>query len=134
MNFLEALRAADIAELPDNRFNFVSLTTSKWGGEKPPCCAIGGANLMGGKAFIEVDSRDSKLTIESYTSFSRVADAWPCLGQPTNIQFCWICRGKPLSSVKSMDRLVIHLYDFHEFSRTEIADLLEEKFPEIDWN
>lgn len=36
----DALRKADEMGLPDLRRQFIEFDPAKWGGEKPPCCAI----------------------------------------------------------------------------------------------
>ena len=53
MKFSDALRLADQLELPDLRGSFIQVKVSKWGGDKPPCCAIGGANIASGLVVID---------------------------------------------------------------------------------
>lgn len=139
MKFTDALRLADELEIPDQRHTFVIADISKWNGEKPLCCAIGGANAAAGKTIIEVREHEPRyLTVDSIVSF-RNWSHWPALATPFSGRRPSICLSSGLgceprvSVAGNMAGAVIHLYDKHNFSRTQIAEYLEKRFSKLDW-
>ena len=113
----DMLRKADLLELPDTPGVYIEAYTSLWGGEKPPCCAIGGANVARGE---QMDIVDGKITnILSFMTLEHM--------EVDNIKVparCPVC-GKNRAVLNQLESCVIHLYDDHRLSRTEIADMLE---------
>lgn len=120
MKFTQALRMADELGLPDLRNQFIEERLQKWNGEKPPCCAIGGANIAAG--LFEFDavitpSDETWLTVASVESATKHSYI------PARMVACphsACVAGKGLMSVR-----IAHLYDDHEWSRTRIAEWLE---------
>lgn len=117
MKFTEALRLADEMGLPDLRCNFIEADTSKWVGEKPPCCAIGGANVAS-RAFV-YETEDGRLTHSSYASACGDDNEW--LNRTAIVMDCG-CKTQVSALAR---RAITHLYDYHEWSRTQIADYLD---------
>ena len=134
MKFSDALRLADQLELPDLRGSFIQVKVSKWGGDKPPCCAIGGANIASGLVVIDTFrdvttyTRKGKEIIEKYvfltynSKLSR-ADHW---FNSEKIVFCMICERLSIPRDRfDLIGLVVHLYDNHLLSRTLVADYFD---------
>lgn len=119
MKFSDELRLADEIGLPDLRQAFVMVDTREWGGEKPPCCAIGGANIASGRVRIVPDENGHVPNAQCLAANKR-----PQLHHTSDVAhdwtYCPVCRyDEPYSA------LVIHLYDNHLWSRTQIADWLD---------
>lgn len=139
MKFSDALRLADEMELPNLRQNYVERTMENWGGEKPPCCAIGGANVAAGRVTYDWhgderwDGKNQgfepihKLTSTAELTFQQY---WgPVLAEDVNCpgEFG---EGHCGALYQELSEAIIHLYDSHEWSRTRIADWLDEVAPE----
>ncbi len=120
MKLSDAMREADARELPNLRFRFIQVAKDRWGGEKPPCCAIGGANVVRGIPF----KFNGKLLAQD-SAFAAQAIDWAELA-PCDAE--WTCPVSPVACLGSKDTLntITHLYDHHLWSRTQIADWLDE--------
>lgn len=112
LTFSEAMREADRMGLPDRRGFFIELDVSAWGGEKPPCCAIGGANVVA-KGVEVIDAR----------VFGRMMYEVSPKALLKKI-LCPAC----VECVGAANWVVPHLYDSHLWSRTHIADWLDSIF------
>lgn len=121
MKFSEALREADARGLPDRCAAFIARDTREWMGEKPPCCAIGGAAVVSGSFQFEVDPESGYLMEHSRLSAQTAdrCDDWKDIVHGTS--WCPMCRYKDPTY-----NMVMHLYDAHLWSRTQIADWLDE--------
>lgn len=118
MKLSDAMRLADEMGLPDLRESYVSNAPGLWGGEKPPCCAIGGANIATGRTTITVIgdeemqwTSEEGLPIESVDGFDF----------PDIETYCPVCSARD----RYVDVQIVHLYDDHKWSRTQIADWLD---------
>lgn len=120
--FTDYMREADALELPNLRFELVEPDTTKWGGEKPPCCAIGGAIVAAGRGRLDDDGFYG-------------LDGWPV---PR-----WLeaqmgrCPDTDCAIARAVPNIVAHLFDTHRWSRTRIADWVDATFgrdhDESDW-
>lgn len=121
MKFSDALREADARGLPDLRNRYIAHDTRKWVGEKPPCCAIGGAAVVSGSFEFEMNQESGFLSGHSYHSAETAdhCEDWEDIVQGTS--WCPVCHIKGAT-----DDIVVHLYDTHLWSRTQIADWLDE--------
>lgn len=144
-----ALRLADAMELPDLRGDWLETNVDHWGGEKPPCCAIGGANIASGRTPIvtgegvdddglmkinqegEAVERWARAEgrIESLSGFVEY-DEW--LDRLDSSFDLVICPAPPSECAQPgqgryLDNIVVHLYDDHLWTRTEIADWLDSR-------
>lgn len=117
---VEFLSSFDEMELPDLRGKFVELDTSKWGGEKPPCCAIGGANVAARRFEFEVDE-DGWLTFQSRESARRRDGLVDFSSSRINCPYSTCVQSAGVAAYA----IIIHLYDYHLWSRTQIADYLD---------
>lgn len=121
MKFADALREADARGLPDLRNRYIAHDIRKWVGEKPPCCAIGGAAVVSGSFEFETEPESDYLSRHSYMS-AQTADRcedWKAIQK--------VVAGCPACPEKDTTYYTItHLYDDHEWSRTQIADWLDE--------
>jgi hypothetical protein len=115
MTMMDAMRLADEIGLPDYRGDFVHRYARDWGGEKPPSCAIGGANIAVGRAVI---SPDDDGWVPS-TQHIAAGHWWGPVGILTDCPVCALANAYPLH------QLTAHLYDDHEWSRTQVADWLD---------
>ena len=138
MNFQEALRRADEMRLPDLRMMFIQPYIRRWEGEVPPCCAIGGAAVASGDFKFELEdftlqlhsggqrlTRDSERTSYSAPSCSNWEDV------ARKVDYAIACPATPCPDgyrSNSLYELVVHLYDDHEWSRTQIADYFDAYF------
>ena len=135
MKFSDALRLADQLELPDLRGSFVQVKVSKWGGDKPPCCAIGGANIASGLVVVDTftdvatythkgEETIEKYVFLTYTSKLSRADHW---FNSEKIVFCMICERLSIPRDRfdliGLASLAVHLYN-HLLSRTLVADYI----------
>ena len=123
MTTAEALRAADRAELPDLRNSYIEASVAAWGGEKPPCCAIGGAALMSG-VMMEF-SADNRLVVNEDKFFRPLTSDWQAVGNMKVTCPACLPSTYPRAWQGVGDAAIAHLYDVHGWSRTEIADWLD---------
>ena len=120
MKVSEAMRLADELGLPDLRNGFIQVYTPGWKGEKPACCAIGGA-AVASRSFQFEARDDGMLTYVaqmSATSANRCED-WKSLRRWR--RQCPVCKRGQSTAYG----VVMHLYDRHWWSRTQIADWLD---------
>lgn len=117
MKLSDAMRLADEIGLPDLRRKFVQRHTLLWAGEKPPCCAIGGANIAAGHVWIVpfdgMVPHEQMVAASSTEGFD---------GIPTGSVKC---PGGGCDEVGVEAVVIICLYDRHDWSRTRIADWLD---------
>lgn len=119
MKLPEALRLADAMELPNARGHFITINVSEWGGEKPPCCAIGGANIATRAVTIEIEN--GQVTNETVSAAQKYY--WWFTAASSEF-FSMKC---PCDSRRdTVPHTVMHLYDVHNWSRSRIADWLDE--------
>ena len=124
----DAMRLADEMGLPDLQNEFVAGIVDDWGGEKPPCCAIAGANIASGRVRIEPVNRVvphwQQLAVQRTGGFDYPKRFPKCPASnevpPEGESF-----GCSYSGSGSTRSRIIHLYDDHGWSRTEIADWLD---------
>jgi hypothetical protein len=117
------MRLADQMGLPDRRASFIEGDLSKWEGEKPPCCAIGGASVAS-RSFQFESTVDQILSDESLNSarFINACHDWHEF-VAYRVYACPVC---PIIK-DSAYRACIHLYDAHLWSRTQIGDWLDSQ-------
>ena len=130
MKFTQALRLADELELPDLRGQFVQLYLKDWGGEKPPCCAIGGAAVASGQVAIGFeDSPFGDTVLLALTDEAIHSAESPTFDDAVFSDLQWDlvfqCPEGDYPQGMSLKTIVIHLYDHHLWSRTQIADWLD---------
>jgi hypothetical protein len=113
--FAEALRLADEMGLPDKRQAFIEADTRLWGGEKPPCCAIGGANIASGR--VQIVPEHGWVPLRQI----HAASDWSWIGKQTRRR-CPSC-GRSVGFQEG--GVIAHIYDDHKWSRTQIADWLD---------
>lgn len=122
--FTDYMREADGRELPDLRMAFIEYDTAKWGGEKPPCCAVGGANICAGVPYV-VGEDGFVLRGMQVNSVPEWLDAASISGK------CHLCGSAMHHGWPP------HLYDEHGWSRTQIADYIDATYgrdhDETDW-
>jgi hypothetical protein len=133
MKLSEAMRLADELELPELRGEYVAQVVEKWGGEKPPCCAIGGAAIACGgwqPEFIEsYGGKRLVLTGTAYVSamMPQVDDA-ELLSRQCRRQ-CPVCRARFYERFPqrgwTFRYYIEHLFDQHKWSRTRIANWID---------
>jgi hypothetical protein len=112
--FTDYMRDADILQLPDLREGYIELNLRLWDNEKPPCCAVGGANLAAGVNL-------------GITSDDTVLEGGRAL--MVGVQPSWILKlSEPCPECVVDAFSIIHMYDDHEWSRTKIADYLDDTF------
>lgn len=112
----QALRLADKFGIPEIRGKYIEAFLSKWPGEKMPCCAIGAAALVcgtrpkiedgaviNGKDFQDVNSSD-----------------WHKLKYIEKVHPVYSCSC-------SLGYTIMNLFDKHKWTRTAIADWIEEQ-------
>lgn len=109
-----SLRKADALELPDLRCSYIDPHVANWGGEKPPCCAIGGANVADGNVEMQFVGKEPVLSANSVIA----AQEWRW---PNLVTWCPACT----VTGSELENLVAHLYDSHEWSRSQIADWID---------
>ena len=126
MNFQEALRRADGMGLPDLRMMFIQPYIRLWEGEAPPCCAIGGAAVASGD--FKFQSVGQRLTLGSERSARSALSCSNWVDVARKVDYAIACPATPCPDgyrSNSLYELVMHLYDDHGWSRTQIADYLD---------
>jgi hypothetical protein len=125
MKHSDAMRKADELGLPDRRGVWVSRFPSEWAGEKPACCAIGGANVAAGNlsfaqgvGVITTDP-DRAMSTDGF-DVPNVSRSW--LRCPH--KRCY-ASGRDYGPHSQLRDMVAHLYDDHGWGRTQIADWLD---------
>lgn len=125
MKLAEYLRLADEMGIPDLRNGYIHSVVDNWEGELPPSCAIGGA-AVAARDFqyesFQIYNR-TVLTDESSKSAENVpsAEDWDLVENT----YTW-CPLRPCQEIKlPITSMVIHLYDDHSWTRTQIADWLD---------
>ncbi len=114
MKLIEALREADRRGFPQIKHFYFEPNTSKWSGEVPPSCALGGALMAAGMIHVELNNN-----MESVAD-SSMPEEWRMGG----VQ-CELCGEADYHD--SNDSFIPHLNDDHGLTRTEIADYLEAR-------
>ncbi len=108
MKLIEALREADRRGFPQIKENYFEENTSKWTSEIPPSCALGGALMAAGLIHFQKNVAMTPLS-DRVTPSEWFGEDLPC-------DLCESSNG---------GNLVPHLNDYHELTRTEIANYLE---------
>lgn len=127
MKLSDAMRLADEMGLPDARGQWVSKHVSEWEGEKPACCAIGGANVAVGNLSFSQLSPDGDVRTDLQRAASTEGFDVP------NVSRSWLrcphkrcyASGRDFGPHSQLRDMVAHLYDDHAWSRTTIADWLD---------
>ena len=119
MNLADAMREADRLGLPDHRNDWIEENTTQWGGDLPPCCAIGGAAIAAG--LVAIVPEGGLVPVDQYYA---LGDAqWHFVDIEDEAIVCPSCaEGNPEQIPLFM---TMHLYDHHNWSRTQIADWLD---------
>lgn len=124
MKFTEALRLADEMELPDSVGQFMVYKIEEWDGEKPPCCAIGGADIASRNVTYKIRDNIRAYNIELFTSsFLEMSERYDDEGLPDSLSCPFHLTKIPFPLIE----LIAHLYDTHLWTRTKIAEFLEGK-------
>ena len=120
MKTSEALRLADEMGLPDRHGVYVEGAVRNWGGEKPPCCAVGGAAIAAGLRITPEKGvvpawQISAATRPNTSDWAALPNAVACPveGCYRNEKWC------------GDTGIISHLYERHRWSRTRIADWLD---------
>lgn len=128
MKLSEALREADRRGIPNIRGNFWSSRKNMWNGEMWPACAIGAANVVAGNA--RLVRYNDKFHIEG-----TINQLW---GFEYSQAIHYVCPAYDEEAIYQkqkcrchlrypggMKHSIIHLYDFHRWTRTQIADWID---------
>ncbi|MDE2104175.1 MAG: hypothetical protein KGL39_43460, partial [Patescibacteria group bacterium] len=94
MKVSEAMRLADEMGLPNLRRDFIAQCLLMWEGEKPPCCAIGGAAVASRDfRFEEASDEQGFLSDESYRSaqYALSCSDWDAIANNLCNVFCPDC-------------------------------------------
>ena len=115
MKTSDAMRRADELGLPDLQGGFIQEYSGDWNGEKPPCCAIGGAAVV--THGVELDE-EGWLKNRSIYATPETSD-WERIAHRDESS-CPVC-----TKYGSISASIVCLYDIHLWSRTQIADWLD---------
>ena len=115
----QALRLADERGLPNNRGAYIRAAATNWKGEKPPCCAIGGAALVSG---VGIKWRAGLKTpiVANIDDFKT-----PLTSDWEQIKDKFVTPPVPMSGKPRVRHVIEQLYDRHYWSRTQVADWLD---------
>lgn len=122
MKVSDAMRLADEMGIPDARHMYIERNIATWDGERPRCCAIGGAAVASGSFRMKVDSFGYLIP----DSASSAMDLTRCddrinFARPRLVD----CPCGDGIRLKHRYQAAIHLYERHKWSRTQIADWLD---------
>ena len=115
MKTSDALRRADELGLPNLKKKYILENSHEWGGEKPPCCAIGGAAVVTRGVELKEDGWIKDKSIYSTPE----TDDWERIAH-RDTSNCLV-----FTKYGSISTSIICLYDNHLWSRTRIADWLD---------
>lgn len=122
----DAMREADRLGIPDLRGRYIETIVSKWGGEVPPACAIGGAAIAAGIKYEFIETIGG--TPLALTDATVDQSMQPAVDDVDRLDFprdrrCPVC----YQECQAIREVIICLYDSHEWSRTRIADWLDKR-------
>lgn len=118
--FSDAMRKADELGYPNRHEEYMEQNKSKWVDGIPQCCAIAGANIVLGNVDITAEP-----DLEGCLPWAEVRKCWVLpKGLEKVVQGCPSGEECKYTHNCSIEFWIIHLYDDHKWTRSQVADWL----------